>query len=47
MSIAFCVACSVVIDTDDDPDSTDFRENEFWCPTCRCLEGDTVDAGPD
>lgn len=35
MSIATCKGCHSLINTDDDPESTDFRENEFWCEGCR------------
>lgn len=35
MSMAKCKNCFKVFNTDDDPLSTYFRENEFWCEACR------------
>ncbi len=39
MSAAICTQCHVIIDTDDDPESACFREDEFWCEECREKEG--------
>lgn len=43
MSMMKCNHCTELVDTDDDPDSLEFVEDECYCSCCRYLIETVID----